>query len=287
MWTEAGQQHTDQHGVRLLTHLADEGRLVFTTGEARDAAADLGIPQGYLCQLLSRLDRTGWITRLRRGLYAGTGRLPGRADVHPFVVATRLVTPSAISHWSAMQHHGLTEQMPQTVTAMTPVKVVTPSMRAGHSEAGGEKHAWEVGDTRYQYVTVKREHFFGIDEVWVDEDFSVTITDRERTVLEGFVSPRMFGGMGEVLGILEEHLSELDLKKLAAYGVRYGKGSVAKRLGWALEQFGVDEVISAPLLAVPVNGYRALDPGRPRYGRCDSRWMIQDNLSPRKAAQSS
>lgn len=288
---ETGQHYGDRHGVRLLSRLAEEGRFVFTTEEAREVASKLGIPEGYLRQLLTRLDRSGWITRIRRGLYAGTGKLPGHTDVHPFVIATRLVTPSAVSHWSAMHHHGLTEQIPQAVTAMTPSKVVTPSMRRGAQTSSrprsGQKHAWEVRCSRYEYVTVKPENFFGIEEVWVDELFSVPIADRERTMLEGFVSPRTFGGMGEVLGILEEHISELDLEKLAAYALRFDKGSVAKRLGWSLEHLGVEDGTLSALLDLPVSGYRLLDPTRPQCGKYDSRWMVQDNISTPSTEQSS
>ena len=89
-------------------------------------------------------------------------------------------------------------------------------------------------------MIVKSEFFFGIEEVWVDQDFKVPVTDKERTMLGGFASPRMFGGMGEVLGILEQHVGEFDIEKLVAYALRYGKSSVIKRVGWALEQAACD-----------------------------------------------
>jgi len=271
--------YSDNLGVRLLRELADQGVFIFSTDEARLAASRLSIPDNYLNQLLTRLTEGGWLVRLRRGLYAGTGRLPGEVHVHPFAIATSVVSPSAISHWSAMHHHGLTEQVPQIVTAFTPRKVVTPSMRSSQMRGATSKHAWEILGVRYEYMTVKPEHFFGVDEQWVDEHFKVPITDKERTMLEGFISPRMFGGMGEVLSILEEHIDEFDLKKLAEYALRYGKASVIKRLGWALEQFGAPASITMPLAEAPVSGYRVLDPTQRQHGPCEARWMIQNNLA--------
>jgi predicted transcriptional regulator of viral defense system len=223
----------------------------------------------------------GWIRRLRDGLYAGTGTLLGDVDIHPFAIATHLVSPSAISHWSAMSHHGLTEQIPRAVTAFTPKRFMTPSMRTTAKQGSMSKQAWEVEGVRYEYVIVKPEFFFGIEEIWVDQNFKVPITDKERTMLEGFASPRLLGGMGEVLGILSEHISEFDLHKLVGYALRYGKASVIKRLGWALEQAGAPVSVSAPLAEVPISGYRVLDPTRPRTGPCDGRWMIQNNLAAR------
>lgn len=275
------KKYSDSLGLQLLREQANEGLYIFTTKEAQPAAQRLGISETHLRKLLHRLVASGWLIRLRDGLYAGPRKMSGGIDIHPFAIATRLVSPSAISHWSAMNHHGLTEQIPHAVTAFTPKRFMTPSMRTRAKQNGLSKQAWEVEGVRYEYVIVKPEFFFGFEELWVDQNFKVSVTDKERTMLEGFASPRMFGGMGEVLGILTEHLGEFDLKKLAGYALRYGKSSVIKRLGWALEQAGAPGAVIAPLAEVPVSGYRLLDPTRPRTGPCDSRWMIQKNLTGR------
>lgn len=281
--TKPQPSYSDSLGVQLLREMASGGHFIFTTKEARVTAEPLGISEAYLRKLLHQLVAGGWLVRLRDGLYAGTGKLSGELDIHPFAIATHLVTPSAISHWSAMSHHGLTEQIPHVVTAFTPKRFMTPSLRTRTRKNTLSKQAWEIKGVRYEYVIVKPEFFFGIEEIWVDQNFKVAVTDKERTMLEGFASPRMFGGMGEVLGILEQHVVELDIKKLVEYALRYGKSSVIKRVGWALEQAGVPPESVAPLAQVPVSGYRVLDPTRARIGPCDSRWMIQNNLTARRA----
>lgn len=268
----------ETQGVKLLRHLAGQGLSIFSADEAKQAAAEVGVLPGYLPQLLARLAEAGWVQRLRRGLYAGTGGLPGEVQVHPFAVATHLVAPAAISHWSALHHHGLTEQVPQGVTATTTKKIVTPSMRAGGEALASGKHAWEVGGVRYEYVMVDACRFFGVEEVWVEERFRVPIFDKERSLLDGFVAPQRFGSLSEVLGILEEHLDELNLEKLVDYALRYGKASVAKRVGWALERVGASASILEPLAALPMAGTRKLDPTRAGAGKCNTRWMVQDNL---------
>jgi predicted transcriptional regulator of viral defense system len=270
--------------LNLLQVLADQGLFIFTVGEAKTAAARIGISDNYLLQVLSHLEKAGWIIRLRRGLYAGTGSLPGGVQVHPFAVATRLVEPSAISHWSAMSYHGLTDQIPRIVTAYTPQKVVTPTMRPSGVKIGG-KHSWDVWGERYEYVTVIPDHFFGIEDVWVDERFRIPITDKERTILETFVSPRLFGGIGEALATLEGHIHELDLEKLAGYSVRYGKASAIKRVGWALERLGAPSEFVDPLEKIPIKGFRLLDPTRPRRGFYDQKWMIQNNFLGEKTVK--
>src|SRR5690606_24669307 len=116
-------------------------------------------------------------------------------------ISAYLIQPSAISHWSALQHHGLTEQVPQIITASTTTKVLTPSMREKQQQKSKVKHAWEVAWVRYEYINVQQKHFFGIEKIWLDEHFVVSITDKERTLLDVFIYPKMFGGIGEALGI--------------------------------------------------------------------------------------
>src|SRR5665648_540373 len=129
-------------GIALASSLAAAGLYVFTSDDAVEVRPP-GVGPATVRPLLKSLADAGWITRLRRGLYAGTGRLPGGVDVPPFVIATSLVTPSAISHLSALAFHDLTDQVPLVITASTPRKVVTPTMRQGARGEGG-RHVWRV-----------------------------------------------------------------------------------------------------------------------------------------------
>ena len=128
-------------------------------------------------------------------------------------------------------------------------------------------------------MTVIPSRFFGVEEVWVDQRTRVPMTDLERTILDAFSSPARIGGMSEALAILEGHVSSLDLPKLANYAVRLGVAATVKRLGWALESFGVKERVLAPLLSVPVKMIQPLDPRRHATGPVITRWQLQANLA--------
>ncbi len=263
-------------GIALAGSLSDAGLYVFNT----DDAVELRPPDmrpAAVPRLLKSLADAGWIIRLRRGLYAGTGRLPGGVDVPPFAIATSLVKPSAIAHLSALAHYGLTDQIPRVISAITSRKLVTPSMRGAAKGPEGQ-HVWRTVGLDFRYVTVVPERFeLGIEMIWLDERFRVPITDRERTVLDLFAMPRLFGGIGEGLGVLERAQGEIDVPKLVAYALRYGSVAVAKRLGWSLEATGTSMAALVPLLELEATSYGFLDPGRARRGRYDRRWMIVDN----------
>lgn len=266
-------------GWRLLHQLLLRGNRIFNIENAKQAAKLENIPLNQLNKILSNLAYHGHVLRLRRGLYVGIGLLPEQTSAHPFVISAFLIQPSAISHWSALQYHSLTEQIPQIITASTPNKVVTPSMREKQmAEDRKTKHVWEIANIRYKYITVKEKHFFGIEKIWFDEHFRISITDKERTLLDVFIYPKMFGGIGEALGILENSLPNIDIKKLVNYAIQYDKKSIIKRLGWALEYFGVATKYFSPLLEIPIHYFCRLDPGKPAVGPCYKRWMIQNNL---------
>jgi len=236
-------------------------------------APSAGLSQGYFRQALHLLARSGWIVRLRKGLYSLAGPLPGITPVHEFEIAMALVRPAAVSHWSALSYHGLTEQAPRRVYVLTTARSV-PRMRGAKAEHGAQ--GYRVAETIYRFVQVKPERFFGIEEVWVDES-RVQITDPERTLLDGLMAPHYCGDFAEVLHAFEVRFPNLRLERIIHYALRLD-AATAKRLGWILESQGVEPVRLRPLRRVAVKGYRVLDRSGPRQGPCDARWMIQVNL---------
>ena len=268
----AGKVKRSGVGVELVRLLASEGDRVFTAERARELSPRVGLRDAYLWEALYHLRRNGWIVPLRRGLYALAGSVPGVTPAHEFEIAMALVTPAAISHWSALSHHGLTEQAPRRVFVLTTVRSV-PRMRGVRPKGAGE--GYPVGETVCQFVQVKPDRFFGFEDVWVNES-RIRMTDPERTLLDGLLAPRYCGDFSEVLHAFEVRAPKLDLDRIIRYALKLD-AATAKRLGWTLERQGVDGARLELLRKVPVKGYRVLDPSGPRQGPCDIRWMIQVN----------
>ncbi|MBK9963702.1 MAG: type IV toxin-antitoxin system AbiEi family antitoxin domain-containing protein [Holophagales bacterium] len=105
--------------------LEDAGKLVFSTADAKAIGKRRGMTPAQVLLLTSRLARAGWIRRIKRGLYATTGKLPGSMAPHDFTVALALASPSALGHRTALHFHGLSDQIPRTITCTTTSKVVT------------------------------------------------------------------------------------------------------------------------------------------------------------------
>lgn len=261
-------------GVELIRRIAVEGNRIFSTGRARELAPDVGLKDSYLREALHHLHRNGWIVHLRRGLYALSASVPGITPAHEYEIAMALVRPAAISHWSALHYHGLTEQVPRKVFVITTTDASIPRLRNNIGES--TRNGYPVGDTIYQFVQVKNEKYFGVEKVWIGEA-RVTITDPERTLLDGLSMPQYCGDFTEVLHAFDVRGEHLDVERIVRYASRFDTAT-AKRLGWVLQHQGIDPARLDPLLKVPIKGYRKLDPTGPRKGPCNRHWMIQENL---------
>jgi predicted transcriptional regulator of viral defense system len=263
-------------GVRLITALEGVGSDPFTTSQAAREGATLGLTRSHTIRLLHLLAVGSWITRIKKGIYAISDPVTKAPRAHPFAIGAALVTPSAISHWSALQHWGLTEQIPATVMLSSPKRTFPPT---AESSGGGARPAWVVGGVRYEVIAVSQARFFGITQVWVNERNQVPIFDRERALLDAFLHFHIFGSISTALEILEAHLADIEVDRLVRYAVQLKVAAVVKRVGWALERLKVASSALESLRAYPAKEESPLDPGRPARGHHNSTWHVIENLN--------
>jgi predicted transcriptional regulator of viral defense system len=278
---EAG--YAQSQGMVLLNQIVETVGPLFTVDQVKSvqlqasAAAGQTLTSQRINSLLSQLARAGWIERLKRGTYAVRTPLFG-TEIHPYAVAAALVSPLAISHWSALAHYGLTTQIPPMVQASTTSVVVTPEMRQGEAYRPRGRAAWRALGLEFEFIHVQPRRFFGFQEEWVSQWHRAQITDPERTVLDLFATPQVFGSLQTGLETLEAQLDQLDVDQLVAYALRYGVAATIKRLGWALETLDAPERTVAPLRAFPVRSWAQLDPTGPTGGTPVTAWRLRNNL---------
>ena len=261
-------------GIDLYRLLAEEGHRVFTTAQARELAPRVGLKESYLVECLHHLQRNRWIVPLRRGLYALSSATPGIHEAHEFEIAMSIVNPAAISHWSAMSHHGLTEQAPRTVFVLTTAEAQIPKNRS--SDSGGSRSGCRIGGIAYRFVQVRPQRFFGVSRAWAG-DARVWMTDLERTLLDGLNMPRHCGGFTEALHAFDVGIERVDVERIAEYASRMS-AVTSRRLGWALERNGVGGSVVDGLSGIPLKGRHKLDPSGPSTGTFNRRWMLLENV---------
>jgi predicted transcriptional regulator of viral defense system len=216
-------------------------------------------------QFLERLQTKGWIRRIKRGRFAiiplssGESRTP---QLHEFIVAMELVSPAAIAYWSALNHHGMTEQLPRTVFVATNHPVRRPP--------------GEVLGVNYKIISLRPEKFFGIVKDWIDE-MPFMVTDREKTIIDGLDLPQYVGGVAEIAKVLSTAWRQIDESKLRKYAGKIGNSAVAKRLGFLMEILGLGNVERLRKVAVLAPGFSPLDLTLPRHGKYNRRWGLLVN----------
>ncbi|OGK12446.1 MAG: hypothetical protein A2Y63_00735 [Candidatus Riflebacteria bacterium RBG_13_59_9] len=236
----------------------------FTIEEARKILGQReNSPMG---QFLERLMKKGWIVRLKRGLYVAvplSATDEGGPQVHEFHIAMHLVSPAAIAYWSALNHHGMTEQLPRTVFVVTNHLVRYPPN--------------EVLWFSYKIVSLRPHRFFGITKGWID-DGPFAITDREKTIVDGLDLPEYVGGVGEIAKALRRFWKDLDHKKLFSYAARMGNVAVVKRLGFLMEALALGDAAALREQVSLSKGFSPLDTLLPRKGTHNRRWGLLVNV---------
>lgn len=270
----ASTSDTRDKTLRLYNALRDQGPSVLTPEAVRAIAQPLGLSDQAIRESLARLADRDLLIRMSRGRYVFTDA-PGAPRVHPFLVATTSVMPSAISHWSALQHWHLTEQIPQQVFISSPHR----GMRTPPQPTAEARRSSQAPFRDIRVITTTPAHFFGVVEEWITERDRVPIFDAERTVLDLFQHFHIFGSLSTGLEIMEQHHEDLDLERLTNHALQLGVRAVVKRLGWTLERVGVDDPQLRVLRDYPAKEESRLDPGLPARGRHNREWRVIENLS--------
>lgn len=244
--------------IDLLQQLAKLGN-TFTVNEVKK---ELKIPQEVLWVLLSRLEQQGRIERIEKGKYMviPLGSEKGKYNLNEFTLGTVIVDPCIIAYWSALHHHGLTEQIPLTVFIQTTSRK--------------KKQNLKIFGIPYKIIRVKSEKIFGTEKLWIDET-EVVITNKEKTIIDCLDKPKYAGGIIEVAKALQE--KNIDLQKLKEYSVKLDNSAITRRLGYLGDRLEIPinfDYHKIKKYLKKVRNYIPLDPTMPNEGFKDKKWQI-------------
>lgn len=149
-----------------------------------------------------------------------------------------------LSHFSALDFHGLTIEQPKVITALSAARVARDVLPLGTDASD-----WE--DIPLPSMTRPRS-VLGQEVRWIRMDpirlygYSIysplgvpyRVTSPERTLVDALQRPEHCGGIGNVLRSWSRGRDMIDLSLVEQYTERYGIALLRQRVGYVLEELG-------------------------------------------------
>ena len=256
--------------ARLVIKWEAEKKTIIRVPDVQDA---LHCSSNYAYFLLHKLERKGWLERIRAGVYQFVPASYGYPEKIPpanaFVVGAALIDPYYFSYYTSNSYYGFTTQMPFTLFIATTKKKA--------------KVEWQ--SVTFKFVTLSKHKFFGyrIERVL---DTDVYIAEPEKSVVDSFDKPHYVGGIEQLGRIIWRGFRKIDQEKLVDYAIRMKSHALVQRLGFIIDfltREGLIKSMSSDLKKLLLDSVGKapiyLDPRRPRRGSFSKEWRVICNVS--------
>lgn len=251
--------------LQFLDKLTEAGYRIFDFSEALGLAESMGLKRSSMTYILRSLIENKMIRPLYRGTYAIEDNILSGSPLHKFEIGIHLSKGGAICCWSSFSFHELTDQV------LTKVFAFTPSL----SKYRKKDYRRTIEGYEFQLIQVKPEDIWGVERYFIGE-VKLSITNLERTLLDGLSYPQYCGGFREVLNGFSMARNKINIERILSYSKKCPI-AVKKRLGWIFTMLEIGDM-SSLLSEVTTSRYDKLDPSGPRRGKYNKTWMIMENF---------
>jgi len=224
----------------------------------------LNISRAQARLYLSLWAKSGWLRRVRRGLYVPvdlSAESPDEGLIDPWVVASQIFSPCYIGGWSAAQYWDFTEQIFESTIVLT-------SKRLNQTKQS-------VSGLVFLIKKLTSDKMFGLKSVWKDQ-VKVQVSDPHKTIIDMLDEPSLGGGIRSVVDFLQKYLSsnDCDLNILIQYTEKMNNKSIFKRLGFILSKIKPQEIQSITYCLENISqGNSQLDPSS-KGKRLIKKWRL-------------
>lgn len=253
--------------IQLIRQIAQQGLRIFDKGDLTEIISALGLSKNYMKRLLRLMVEQGNLVSFGNGLYTLPTELLSGGPLYSFEIALKLAKKGAISHWSAMDYHGLTDQI------TSKVYVTVPKEKGANLSS---KRNYSLEGVTYTLIRIDPKNFWGVKSVFLGEA-KVMVTDLEKTLIDGLANPELCGGFRDVLFGYERGITKVSSTILLDYAQKTSLVA-CKRLGWVLEKLNEYPDIQEHLLSIKMPYSQKLDASGKRIGKLNPRWSLMENI---------
>jgi predicted transcriptional regulator of viral defense system len=200
---------------RIVLALAEEKRREVSRTEI---VSLLGVSTRAADHVIRSLQHKGWLARASWGRYLLIPPDQGPevlGESNLLALASRITDPYYIGFSTAAFHYGLTTQHRRRIYLVTPNHI-----RGTH-----------IQETEVRVVNLSPRRFFGFKPVDV-VGYQVSMSDREKTVLDCIDHPALAGGVGEVAQIFATAVRRFDWQRALEYLDRIHSTTLIRRVGF-------------------------------------------------------
>lgn len=229
---------------QVISQIKEKDKIIFTP---KDVARFLDISKQNTHRVLKNMKEKDLIKRVERGKYI-LRETWEELDIYEIV--PYIFKPSYIAFWSALHYHDMTDQVPRTVFLMTTKR----------------KRSLKLQGQKIQYVTIKRDFFFGYERFE-----KVIVSDKEKTIIDSLRHPEYSGGISHLTESIPDNI---DTEKLIDYCKKTDSSTIASRLGYILDKKGLR--FNKEKLKDMIDTYSKLDPKRNKTD-LNTEWKLYVN----------
>src|SRR5690348_14048991 len=218
---------------QLRMYLLAERPAIFTLEQLRRTFSTH--PSISIEAALRRLTQKGEVARISRGRYAAVDPATSTPVAHPWAQALAPFRAAAIAGYSALNHWGLTTQIPQVID-------VAVQRGVHHQPSYGAIQ-------RVRIITVPAHGWFGIVDIWLTDGERVPIFSRSRMAFDTFINPARYGGLGNAMEVLEAaRENDVPLQELIDTATNSSSSPARRRFAAGLREiYGPDRAVDALL----------------------------------------
>ncbi len=250
----------------LITTLYEKNKTIF---RLKDIQNILNIDTASSRNFARKIVNRHIATRLKPGLFILLNYNLGRIDKfigNEYIIAKELINDKKyyISHFSAMEIHGMITQPQYTVYAVSK-KMIKPV---------------NVHGIEFKFVPINKNEYFGYESYWITKQDKILISNIEKTIIDGLKNPQYCGGVIEIAKGIWMNQKKINVDRLIQYCLKINRVSITGRLGYIMDTYNIISDKKLVILQKHLtNTYNKLDPSLPSGGKYLKKWMLQLNIS--------
>ena len=173
--------------------------------------------------LITKMVKNGWFMRIKNGLYV-ISDLSNRGflSLSNYVGAGLLVKDSYVSFESALQHHGMFDQLTNKTISVSLKKFKTTLLNG----------------TEYSYIKTKERLFFGWQEIMIDGK-AARIAAAEKALIDIINFRKSKYAVDLVIEKVKEHKNDLNFERITEYLKEFSEATI-KTIGFIFDLLNID-----------------------------------------------